>query len=112
VVYLSKKSVSGESRFWAFIAYLFGIVGFVIVLLLKKKDAYAFYHAKQSVVLCLSWFVVYMAGLFIPFIGWFIIWPLGNLAMFVLWILGVFNALTGKQKKLPLIGQFGEKINL
>ncbi len=104
------SKVPGESRFWAFVAYLFGIVGSVIVLLLKKKDAFAMYHAKQSLVLNITWVVVYVAGLFLPFIGWFIIWPLGNLSMIVLWILGVFNALTGRQKQLPVIGQFAEKI--
>ena len=38
---VKSKGASRESRCWAFVAYLLGIVGFVIVLLLKKKDQFA-----------------------------------------------------------------------
>ena len=68
------------------------------------------YHAKQSLVLTICWVIVYVVGMSLPFIGWFVIWPLGNLALLVLWVIGMINAFTRKQKPLPLIGQFGEKL--
>ena len=115
-MHLAKKSVkskgaSRESRCWAFVAYLLGIVGFVIVLLLKKKDQFAWFHAKQSLVLCIAWAIVYVLGM-IPFVGWFIIWPLGNLVMIILWFIGVYNSFTGKKKRLPIIGKYGDMIKI
>ncbi len=105
-------AVKSESKIWAFIAYFLGIIGFIIILLIKKKDKFAMFHAKQSLVLCITWIIVYVAGIAIPFIGWFIIWPFGNIAMFILWIIGIINAITGKQKLIPIIGKFGEKIKI
>ncbi len=104
-----KGEVSGESKLFAFLAYFFGIIGFVIVLLAKKDDEFAMYHAKQSLVLNIFAVIVYIAGMFIPIIGWFVILPLGYLAIFILWLMGVIRAITGTKKPLPLIGSYGEK---
>lgn len=106
------KKVSGESKLFAFLAYLLNIVGFIIVLLAKRDDKFAMYHAKQSLVLFVAWVVLYVAGLVIPFIGWFIILPLGGILLFVLWVFGIINSLTGNEKPLPLIGKYGEKLKL
>lgn len=111
---MAKKvaEVSGESKVFAFLAYLLGIIGFVIVLLARKTDSFAMYHAKQSLVLNITAIIVYVCGMFIPIIGWFIILPLGYLAVFILWIMGVIRALTGEEKPLPIIGKFADKIKL
>jgi uncharacterized membrane protein len=109
VIVLAKK-VSGESKLFAFLAYLLGIIGFVIVLLARKDDKFAMYHAKQSLVLCIAAVIIYIVGLFIPIIGWFVILPLGYLLIAILWIFGVVRALTGTEKPLPLIGKYGEKL--
>jgi uncharacterized membrane protein len=111
---VKKKAVSGgsdERRVFAVIAYLLGIIGFLIVFLAKKDDKFALYHAKQSLVLFIVWIIIHVAGM-IPLIGWFVIWPLGMLFLFILWVVGIINAATGRQKPLPVIGQFGERINL
>ena len=54
-----------------------------------------------------------IVDIIIGFIGWLPVigWLLG-LAVFVLWIIGLVNALGGKEEKLPIIGQFGDKINI
>lgn len=101
------KEVSGESKLFAFLAYLLNIVGFIIVLLVKKDDKFAMYHAKQSLVLFVAWVVICVVGLVIPFIL-----PIGGLLLLILWVIGVINALTGKEKPLPLIGKYGEKLKL
>ncbi len=103
--------VSSDSKLWAFLAYFLSIIGFVLVLALKKNDRFAMYHAKQSLVL----FIVYLAGyivlMFIPIIGWAImtIWWIFGLVWAVM---GIINAVTGKIKPLPIIGKFAEKIKL
>jgi len=102
---------AGESKLWAFVAYLLGIIGFLIVLLAAKKDRFAMYHATQSLVLFISGVIVHFGSMFIPFLGMFIRWILG-IVLLVLWIIGMINALMGRHMPLPLIGGFGEKIKL
>jgi len=107
---MAKKGSIGESRVWAFLAYLLSIIGFILVLVLKKNDRFAMYHAKQSLVL----FIIYLAGYliltFIPILGWMLlaVWWLFGL----IWaIIGMINALTGKQKPLPIIGGLAQKFS-
>lgn len=105
---------SGESKVWAFLAYLLSIIGFVLVLLLKKSDRFAMYHAKQSLVLFIASILVGAVGaalLIIPFIG-VLASAVLRIIIVVLWIIGIINALTGKEKPLPLIGGFADKIKL
>ena len=103
--------MKSDSKLWAFLAYLLGIIGFILVLLVKRTDKFAMYHAKQSLVLFIAGVIINVAGM-VPIIGWFVILPLGAIFLIVLWIIGMINAITGKEKALPLIGQFGEKIKL
>ncbi|MEK6822280.1 MAG: DUF4870 domain-containing protein [Nanoarchaeota archaeon] len=102
---------TGESKLFAFLAYLLGIIGFLIVLLLKKNDKFAMYHAKQSLVLFIASVIVGIVGGFVPVIGWFVILPVGYLLVFILAIIGIINALTGKEKALPLIGKYAAKFD-
>ncbi len=100
------------SKLWAFLAYLLGIIGFVLVLILKKKDAFAMYHAKQSLVLFIGSAVLMVAAQFvsfIPLVGWLAVSAL-QIGLLILWVMGIINALTGKTAPLPLIGGFGEKL--
>lgn len=73
-----------------------------------KKNVFAGFHVKQSLVLFILWIAVWIVGSILFFIGWLLI-PIGGLLIFILWIIGIVYAATGKQKELPLIGQFGEK---
>jgi uncharacterized membrane protein len=104
--------VSDESKMFAFLAYLLSILGFLIIVIAKKDDEFAIYHAKQSLIL----FVIYMIGwiifIFIPFIGWFILLPIWWLLFLALTIIGIVNAFSGKKKPLPIIGSWGEKIRM
>lgn len=106
----SSGAMRDDSKMWAFLAYLLSIVGFVLVLATKKNDAYAMYHAKQSLVLFLAWVIAWIVIL-VPFIGWLVSWIL-YILLFVLWIIGMVNALNGKKVPLPVIGSFADKINL
>ena len=103
---------NSEGVLWAFLAYLLSIIGFLLVLLLKKDNKFAMYHAKQSLVLFIASVIINVVGGVIPLLGWFIILPLGGVFLLVLWIIGIINALTGKEKPLPLIGQFAKKLNI
>lgn len=81
----------------------------LIPLLAKKDSAFAQYHAKQGLILFIAEVILsFLYG--IPFIGWFLIAPLGGLFTFILFIIGLLNALGGKTKPLPLIGDFADKL--
>lgn len=105
-----KKPVSGgssdveENKLIAALGYV-GILC-LIPLLGKKDSPYAQFHGKQGLVLTIASFVLGFI-VWIPFVGWAI-----GLGLFILFIMGVMNALGGKMEKLPVIGQFADKINL
>lgn len=103
----------GDGKIFAFLCYLITIIGVLIVLLTKKEDKFAVYHAKQGLVLFITWIIVgVVAGVLVvvPILGWLIGFAL-YIIMVVLWIMGMVNALGGHEKPLPLIGQFGDKFN-
>lgn len=90
-----------------FIAALAYVLFFIPFLTEFHNDQFVKFHVKQGLVL----FIACLASAIIirmPVIGWILMGPL-NLFLFVLWIMGVINALTGKQKHLPLIGVYGDK---
>ncbi len=87
----------------------FGLL--VLIPLLAKKDSpYCQFHAKQGLVLLIAWVLIGIIAV-IPILGW-IVGFLGSLFLFVLFIIGIINAFSGNVKELPVIGQFGAKINL
>ena len=105
---LNKKDVA-ENRYIAAVSYI--PVLFIVPLLAKKDSHFAQFHAKQGMLLTITWFIIWILGS-IPIIGWFIIMPLGNLLMVVISILGILNALAGKYWKIPYLSQYADKIKL
>lgn len=106
---MAKKGI-GESEVWALIAYLLSIVGFVLVLALKKRDRFAMYHAKQSLALFIVYIIGYIILVFIPVLGWMLL-PIWGLIGLLLTIFGIINAVTGKEKPLPVVGKLAKKFN-
>ena len=111
-----------EGKIFAIIAYILGIIGFLIVLLAKKENKFAMYHAKQALVLCVAAIIGYVALMivsmilvFIPVIGP-ILTTLLYLALAVAWIylviVGIINSVNLQEKPLPYIGQYADKIKL
>ncbi|MCK5283141.1 MAG: hypothetical protein KAK00_07050 [Nanoarchaeota archaeon] len=100
-----------DGKICAALAYiLIGIIWYFADEKMKKNN-FAKFHVKQGLVLLILWAAVNVVGGIIPIIGWFIIWPVGNLLCFVFLIIGLINALGGKQKELPIAGKFGSKFN-
>ncbi|MDD5181649.1 MAG: DUF4870 domain-containing protein [Candidatus Nanoarchaeia archaeon] len=103
------KGKVGESQIWAFLAVFLGIIGFILVLLTQKKDKYAMFYAKQSLVLMIAWVISFVIAI-IPVLGW-IVSPIIALVIFVLWIIAIINTFSGTEKLTPIIGKFAEKFN-
>ncbi len=78
-----------------------------------RKNSYAKFHAKQGLVFFVAWvalWIIEMILIFIPIIGWlllFVLWIVW-IALFVLWIIGLISAINGKEKEVPVIGQFAK----
>jgi uncharacterized membrane protein len=110
----SKTSKNDDTKAYAFLAAFLSIVGFIIALLTKKDDKYVMHYAKQSLVLFIAWVIIGIVSAIlhlIPVIGGVISWILYAL-MTILWIVSWVYALSGEIKYLPVIGKFGDKINL
>jgi len=97
------KKETKKNTGMAIVAY---ILFFIPLLTDAKNDPFVKYHIKQG-------FVLFIAGLitmvisWMPIIHWFS-WLL-NIGLLVLFIIGVLNVVNGKEKPLPLIGQFADK---
>lgn len=98
----SNNSGEDNIRVVSALAYLI----FFIPMLTNRDNSFAMFHANQGLNLLITAIVVNTVGWLIPVIGWFLILPLGSLFVLILFIIGIVNALNGKQKKLPLIGGF------
>ena len=109
-----------KNKILAILAYL-GIL--VLVPILAAKDSkFARYHANQGLLLLIASFaavflvgilnvVIFVAAMAIHFLGWlscclWILWPCVLLGSFALTVMGIINAVQGKMKPLPLIGNY------
>lgn len=90
------------------IAMLAYVLFLIPLLTEEKKDPFVKYHTKQGfllfVVACINMFIGQMPVFF--WLSWFL-----GLAVFALFVIGLINAASGKEKPLPLIGQLASKIN-
>lgn len=112
-----------SSRIAAVIAYI-PVVGWLYVLLMQRRDAFAVFHLRQSIGL--------VAFLLVVFAGWVIVaWLLGWIpyafilsnALFalviaayafgvVIWITGMVNAARGRVALLPIFGRVAHQVRL
>ncbi len=94
----------------ALLCYL-GILVIVPLLTEAKNDPFVKFHIKQGLVLVITWIIVGAIRM-IPVIGYMFLGPILGLVCLVLAIVGIVNAVGGKEKALPLIGHYAEKISL
>ena len=80
------------------------VIGLIIAFVMNndKKAPFASYHIRQ----CLGLLVTGLALSFIniiPILGW-LISIIGSLVLIYMWIMGLINAINGKEKPLPILG--------
>ena len=108
-----KKPASGSSKvenekIVAILAYfLVGIIWYFADEKMKKSSL-AKHHTKQALNLILISLVVNVILSIIVIVGWILI-PLWSLFILILWIIGIINAATEKEKDIPILGQFAGK---
>jgi uncharacterized membrane protein len=92
----------------AVLAYIGPLV--ILSYLTKKEDPFVKFHIKQGAVLLIIEVALWILGSIV-----WILWPILpfiHLAVLILAIIGIINVVNGKEKALPLIGQFGEQIKI
>lgn len=73
-----------------------------------KKDPFVKYHTKQGLVLFLLVVLLNVIDWIIPFYFWWTINWILSLGTLVLLIVGISNAVGGKQQPLPIVGKFSD----
>lgn len=98
----------GGKNMIALLSYLGILV--IVPLLTAKNDPFVKYHVKQGLTLLIAWIAISFVA-WIPILGW-LVGALGWLVCIVLTIIGIINVIQGKEKQLPLIGQFAERFKI
>jgi len=108
----SKKTLDNkeaqDNKIIAAIGYIW--ILFLIPLLLKSKNEYCQFHAKQGLVLFGFSILISIIGV-VPVLGW-LIGFFGWIVVIIFTVLGFVNALQGRKWKMPYLGKFAKKINL
>ena len=73
---------------------------FLIPLLARRKSPYCQFHAKQGMVLCPGWFLIW-----IPIFG-----PLLGIILFIFSVVGIVYALDRKKQELPIVGELAKEL--
>jgi uncharacterized membrane protein len=97
---LSDEQDIQQNKLWALLSY-FGIL-FLIPLLAKKESKFAQFHAKQGLILFIA-DLIWM----IPIIGWMI-----GFVLMILTLVAIIKVLMGEYWKVPVLGDYIEKINI
>ena len=111
---MGKNKTKEESVLFAFLVTFLSIIGFLIAILLKRKDKYVMYYAKQSLIIFI---VAVIAGAIlslitgIPIIGEIISFAT-NILILIAWFMSWINALSGKMKPIPIISEWANKLDL
>lgn len=100
-----------DGKAFAILSYALSFISlpFFLVPLIMRGNAFALYHAKQSLIIWLAGVVVGVASAILtaicigPIIG-----LVGFIFLLVLNIIGLMNAVKGEAKPIPVIGKWGE----
>jgi len=100
----NKITVAHDGKNIAMIAYI-TFIGLIIAFVMNndKKDAFASYHIRQSLGLAVTGLALGIIGM-IPILGW-IINILGIFVLLYMWIMGLVNAINGKESPVPFLGE-------
>lgn len=101
-------TIEDEGKNIAVIAYL-TFIGLIIAFVMNndKKLPFAQYHIAQSLGLAVTGIGLGVIGM-VPILGWFIS-VLGSFLMIYMWVMGLINAVKGREKPIPVLGKQYEK---
>lgn len=95
-----------QNKLMAVLAYIGPLV--LVSYFTAKDNQFVKFHIKQGLVLFAVEVIMWVLGSMMMFYSLWMIFNLVNLALFVLSIIGIVNAVNGKEKELPVVGQFSK----
>lgn len=107
----NNKGAASNNTLMGVLSYLGPLV--IISYVTAKDDPFVKFHIKQGLVLLALEVIVWiLSSMFLQILLpiWMLI-NLINLGIFVLAIIGIVNAVQGKEDKLPLVGDFARYFN-
>jgi len=108
----NKKVKEGKSKSrevgYAVLAYLWILC--LIPVLMKKDEEFVKFHSKQGLMLFIVEVGIGIIGI-IPIIGQFI-YVVGMFVCGILSLVGIVQVLLGRKWKMPIIGDWSEKITI
>jgi uncharacterized membrane protein len=106
---VSQTSLGVTENVGGVLAYLFGWVSGLIILLLEQKNGFVRFHAMQSILLSVAIGMLSVALGYLPLFGWMSMIFLMPVA-FILWIVLIVKAYNGERYKLPILGDLTEQL--
>lgn len=95
-----------EGAPFAALSYVFCL--WILTFIFKKDNRFAHFHARQGIVVFITG-VVFWALSLIPLIG--VVFYVTGLIIFLSFSLyGIYSSLTGKCKRMPIVGDIAEKL--
>lgn len=100
---LTNKTSETQDKTVAIISYL-TLIGLIIAFVMNndKKELFASFHIRQSLGLTLTSLALSLINI-IPILGW-IVSIVGFFVLLYMWIVGLLNAINGKHKTVPILG--------
>lgn len=105
---LGKTSTGINPTVAGLLCYLLGFITGIVFLVIEKENRFVRFHAMQSILASVFFFVVNVILHFIPFIGWLLM-PLVGIVALIVWILLMVKAYRGEYYKLPYLGDMAEQ---
>lgn len=97
-----------QNKLMAILAYIGPLV--IVSYVVAKDNSLVKFHIKQALVLFVAEVAIWIVGNMFWQL-WFLL-QLVNLAVLVFAIIGIMNAVNGKEKELPIIGKFASYFNI
>lgn len=104
----SQSQEGDNSKLAAVLSYIGPLV--IVSYIIGKDNAFAKFHIRQGLVLFVAEVALWILGMVL-----FMLWPLiyiVNLGLFILSIIGIINAVHGKEKELPITGKYAKHFNI
>ena len=101
------------------LAYVLGPITGILFLVLEKENRFVRFHAMQSIIVSVVWFILsnvlsFLLGVLaaIPILGWLvgILVSFGMAAVgLLLWLLLMWKAFSGEEWEFPVLGAFARQ---
>jgi uncharacterized membrane protein len=104
----SGSSTGLNSHLAAVLAYLFGCISGIVLLLVERRDQYVRFHAMQSTLTFLALLVATLIVGSVPVVGR-LLTGLLTFAACIVWLVLMFKAFTGQRYRLPYIGEVADR---